>query len=443
MALTFVEPTVCYNSSILLERVCNNHGTCANKTDAECVCEGQYVKENSCLTTISEELNNANFPFYVIIAIAFFLLIVMTLYDFIIDIRLKAWPSSKRPIAVGKITLFLASLAIFIHAVIDYAEHSANTKDFRDVKETLRFFSDFLTLMTYSIAALSWISVILKAKGLGKEMKGLAVYRRYVLVANLILLPIYFISNVLVLIFDESDLLVLINAGVALLVFMFYLSLIVGTSVFIWKAFVWIRSLEISRRTPTTERVKLKTYFLVGANIIASVRFVFWMIGLSSGNTSTKIHLYLLIVKTSQSVFFLFLLLILENHIVRLPLYIRTGEIRSNTFLAGSGSTRPSATTQSMASSKRRKSTTDSTRDASSIAQADALNPSREASLKSDAEGEGEEPGKTEEQDAEALLGLSSSAPPSSSSGSFEASSGSTSGYYSTTSSGTSISGSF
>eukprot|EP01128_Nolandella_sp_AFSM9_P000773 TRINITY_DN108_c0_g1_i19.p1 TRINITY_DN108_c0_g1~~TRINITY_DN108_c0_g1_i19.p1 ORF type:complete len:210 (-),score=25.18 TRINITY_DN108_c0_g1_i19:876-1505(-) len=202
-------PSVCFNSSVYLESVCHNQGTCANETNAECECDGQYVKETFCRTTLSEEVNNANFPLYITIAIAFGIVIILTAYDFIIDLRLKVWPNLRRPIAFGKITLFLAAVVIFVHAVIDYLEHSANTHKYYDLVSVLGFFSDLLTLVTYSIATLSWISVILLAKGLGKKVKGLSVYRGYVLVANCVLLPLYLLSGVLVQLFRPLTLLFL------------------------------------------------------------------------------------------------------------------------------------------------------------------------------------------------------------------------------------------
>eukprot|EP01128_Nolandella_sp_AFSM9_P000778 TRINITY_DN108_c0_g1_i5.p1 TRINITY_DN108_c0_g1~~TRINITY_DN108_c0_g1_i5.p1 ORF type:complete len:346 (-),score=44.06 TRINITY_DN108_c0_g1_i5:607-1644(-) len=311
-------PSVCFNSSVYLESVCHNQGTCANETNAECECDGQYVKETFCRTTLSEEVNNANFPLYITIAIAFGIVIILTAYDFIIDLRLKVWPNLRRPIAFGKITLFLAAVVIFVHAVIDYLEHSANTHKYYDLVSVLGFFSDLLTLVTYSIATLSWISVILLAKGLGKKVKGLSVYRGYVLVANCVLLPLYLLSGVLRLLF-KSDFILAESTVIGIAVFVFYLSLIIGTSVFIRKSFVWIRSLEISRRTATTDRVQLKTYFLVAANAIASVRFIFWMITIFAGTTTARLHLFRQILNATLSIFFVFLLLILENHVIRLP----------------------------------------------------------------------------------------------------------------------------
>eukprot|EP01128_Nolandella_sp_AFSM9_P012641 TRINITY_DN947_c0_g3_i1.p1 TRINITY_DN947_c0_g3~~TRINITY_DN947_c0_g3_i1.p1 ORF type:complete len:472 (+),score=86.63 TRINITY_DN947_c0_g3_i1:127-1416(+) len=369
-------PIVCYNSSEFLESVCNNHGTCANQTDAECECDGQYVKETYCRTTVSEELNNANFPLYVISAIAFAIVVVLTAYDFVIDLKLKAWPSVKRPIAIGKATLFVAAIALFFHEVIDYTEHSANSHEYADVTSVLSFFSDFLMLFSYSIATLSWISVILTAKGLGRNIKGLDNYRKFVLIANCILLPLYLVSCILTLIFD-SEVIQTQTATVGAVVFIFYLTLMVGTSVFIRKSFVWIRSFEASSRTVTTRRVELKTYFLIGANLSACIVYVVLIASLVEGTTTAKMHLFRQVINLTIVVFYVFLLLVQENHIVRLPLYLKTGEIRSNTFLGGQGSsgTRPTIVTQSTPSSRKMKSSTESTRDLSSAH--DELIPSR------------------------------------------------------------------
>eukprot|EP01128_Nolandella_sp_AFSM9_P012639 TRINITY_DN947_c0_g2_i3.p1 TRINITY_DN947_c0_g2~~TRINITY_DN947_c0_g2_i3.p1 ORF type:complete len:443 (+),score=73.97 TRINITY_DN947_c0_g2_i3:42-1331(+) len=369
------EHPLCFNSSVYLASVCHNQGTCANETNAECECDGQYVKETFCSTTISEELNNANFPLYITIAITFFIVILLTLYDFAVDIKLKAWPTINRPIAIGKLTLFLASAGLFIHAVLDYVEHSDNTHKYQALTSFFNFFSDFLTLMTYSIATLSWISVILTAKGLGKNIKGLKYYRTYVIVANCVLLPLYLISGVFTLIF-ESEFISVESRVVSVTVFVFYLSLIIGTTVFIRKAYVWIQSLGTSNRTAATKRVQLKTYFLVAANAVAAVHFVCWLVTLFAGTTTASFHLYRQILDIAMVVFSALLLLILENHIIRLPLYIRTGEIRSNTFLgasSGSSSTRPAVTTQSKPSSFKMKSTTESTKDGSSVTHAELV----------------------------------------------------------------------
>eukprot|EP01128_Nolandella_sp_AFSM9_P004278 TRINITY_DN1892_c0_g3_i1.p1 TRINITY_DN1892_c0_g3~~TRINITY_DN1892_c0_g3_i1.p1 ORF type:complete len:461 (+),score=81.00 TRINITY_DN1892_c0_g3_i1:33-1385(+) len=358
MSALFPPLVVCGNASVLADSLCNNHGTCANKTDAECVCDGQYVKDKYCLTTISEELNNANYPLYFIVGLSFTILALLVMYDFIIDIKLKVWPSLKRPIAMGKISLWISCIALLIQLVLYHIDHSNNTKLYKETVEFFRFISDFGTIVTYSISALSWISVILTAKSLGKGQKSLNHFRRYVLVANLVLVPIYFVTGIIGVFINDSAFL-LPFLGVVLCMFIFYLSLIVGTSVFIKKAFTWIRALDDGTKSSTTRRVKLKTYFIVGANVVGILRYMLWIYSLAVADTATEQHLYILIIQASQVILFTFFLFIMENHIIRLPLYVRTGEIRSNTFLPGS--TRPSMTTSSKPSSRPHKKTESST----------------------------------------------------------------------------------
>eukprot|EP01128_Nolandella_sp_AFSM9_P005957 TRINITY_DN2984_c0_g1_i1.p1 TRINITY_DN2984_c0_g1~~TRINITY_DN2984_c0_g1_i1.p1 ORF type:complete len:421 (+),score=52.55 TRINITY_DN2984_c0_g1_i1:151-1263(+) len=328
MSLLFSEATYCFNTSVYLESVCYNHGLCPDKADAECVCSGQYVKETFCFTTISEELNYANIPLYITFAVAYSILIVLVTYDFLVDIKLKGF-SLGAPIIFGNITLFFSCVSLLISFIISYIEHKANTNIYSNVVKTLGFFSEFLMLTSYSIATLSWISVILTAKGLGEGLKGLAIYRMYVLVTNVIMLILYFFSGVLGLLFN-STFFVTLRATISVIVFFVALTLIFGTSVFILKAFRWVRSLDTAERTPAIERAQLKSSFLVGVNVSTSFNIIFWIFGAIYGTTTAKFHLYRLFLHASEIVILIFLLLILEKHILRLPLYIRTGKIRPN-----------------------------------------------------------------------------------------------------------------